>query len=90
MSKKIYKELREKMKNTYNHSSNNNYGIVDGVGTWMVQCDVKPTQEKLELLCKINGGKYFYPYQKADRKVILKYLKKNSYKDFKNDTDRDK
>ena len=81
--KKQYKELKKKLKNEFikpNHGQN--FDAYGGVGLWCLQCGVKPSQIHTTIICKIIGRVPFL-YQESDRKVILKYLKKNKYKEFK-------
>ena len=82
MNKKAYKELQKKLKDKFT-KPRGEYAIPTVVGTWMAQCNIKPTATHLNIICKIFGG-VPYPHQPLDRKVVLKYLKKNKYKKFKN------
>lgn len=81
MNKKAYNELREKLKNKYT-KPNKEYGVPSAVSDWLIQCGIKPHVGNLNIICWIMGS-VPYPHQEADRKVILKYLKKYTYKEFK-------
>ena len=79
--KRSYKELRKKLTHKFTPPTDE-YGIVGSVEVWVSCCGIKPLAKHTEIICKIFGS-VPYPYQKADRAVILEYLKKNKYKDFK-------
>lgn len=81
MSKKAYKELQKKLKNKFTRVGSE-YGIPSVVGLWFLQCGIIHTSDKLNIVCTIFGS-VPYPHQEADRKIVLKYLKKNKYKQFK-------
>lgn len=78
--KKAYKQLCKKLNDGFTKSGNS-YDINGSVGKWVHQCGIKATSEHTEIICIIFGS-VPYPYQQADRKTILKYLKKNKYKDY--------
>lgn len=83
--KQTYKELRKKLDDAFvNDNRENAYYVVGSVGKWVAQCGMEPTAQHLRIICSIMGS-VPYPYQKADRKKILTYLKNNKYKDYKND-----
>ncbi len=82
--KKAYKELRKKLKNKFVKPKGNDYAINGSVGLWLHQCGIKPTETHITIIYKIFGS-IPYPYQEWDRKFILKYLKNNKYKGFKNE-----
>jgi len=79
--KKIYKDLRKNLKNSFTKLSGNEYPVVESVEWWIKQHCGECSKDHLSIVVKIMGS-YLYPYQKADRKKILKYLKKNKYKQF--------
>lgn len=84
MSKKIYKQLQKKLKNEFTKLPNvEGYDTVANVFDWLQQCGIKDIKAGFKIICLIFGS-VPYPYQPNDRKVILKYLKKNKYKDYKN------
>jgi len=80
--KTAFKQLKKKLENKFDRPSGKDYAIKSSVGLWVSQCEIKPTSNHLNIICTIFGS-VPYPYQEADRKKILKYLKKNKYKDFK-------
>ncbi|WBC28509.1 hypothetical protein TPMD03_37 [Thiohalocapsa phage LS06-2018-MD03] len=82
--KKEYKALRKGLKNSFTRDGDMDYSTKGAVLDWIKQSGLKVTEVKFHIICKINGS-VPYPYQKKDRKKVLKYLKKNSYKEFKND-----
>ena len=83
MNKKAYKQLQKKLQNKFDKPKyNGEYCGLSSVRLWVKQCGIKPHVDHTRIICKIKG-RVPYPYQKADRKFILKYLKKNKYKDFK-------
>ncbi len=71
---KPQKELRKKLKNKFMKNVKE-YGVITGIKSWLEQCGIEYTEKKLEILVTANGGKLFYPYQEADRKRIIKWLK---------------
>lgn len=79
--KKLYNELRAKLKDEY-FTNSGDYAIMGSVGSWLKQCDVKPTRDTLGIVCDIMGS-VPYPAQSEDRLFIINYLKKNKYKQFK-------
>lgn len=79
--KKAYKDLRKKLKNHFDKPKGSNYEVSSSVGLWLHQCGVKPTEKHIQIIYKIFGS-IPYPYQETDRKFILRYLKKNKYKDY--------
>lgn len=79
--KKEYKQLQKKLKNSFVQSQKD-YGIVTGVHEWLLQSGLKPNLKHKNIVYTIFGS-VPYPYQEVDRKTILKYLKKNKYKEFK-------
>ncbi len=72
---KPYKQLRKKLKNKYVKTPGE-FMIYSSVGAWVSQCGIKPKPEHLRIICEIFGS-VPYVHQEKDRKVILKYLKKN-------------
>ena len=91
MSKKAYKQLQKKLTDKFIKPNGDGYQIKGGVRAWLEQCGIKKKQRHDCFIITYNiFGSVPYPYQKADRKVILKYLKKHSYKDFKNDANNNK
>lgn len=81
--KDSYKELRKKLKNKFDKpNGGHNYEAHSSVGVWVKQCGIRPTATHTTIICKIMGHVPFV-YVEADRKKILKYLKKNKYKVFK-------
>ena len=80
--KKAYKQLRKKLKNKFDNPFTDGYPLLGGIIEWVRQCDIKCTADHTTLLIRIYGGG-FYPYQKKDRKKILKYLKENKKWDYK-------
>lgn len=88
MSKKIYKELQLCLKDSFTASlgkTEHGYNIVKGVADWVKHSDMKPTKTHTDIICDIFNNSIPYPYVDKHRKVILKYLRKNKYKDFKKD-----
>ena len=86
--KKAYKELQKHLKNKYvKQNQNGGYPISDSVGLWVHQCGIRMRSYHFIIIANIFGS-VPYPYQEADRKKILKYLKKNKYKEFKNEFKR--
>jgi len=81
MSKKAYKELQKKLKNRFKPTTKD-YNINGSVGQWVAQSNIKPKPEHTKIICLIFGS-VPYCYQESDRKVILNYLKKHKYKEFK-------
>lgn len=73
--KKAYKQLRKKLKNKFKNPYNNEYNVIDAIRSWIEQSGIKFKDEHQAILLKINNNTIFYPYQKKDRKRILKYLK---------------
>ena len=73
---KAYKKLRKLLRNRFVNTTRKEYDIVGSIREWMRQSGIKPTDERVLILVTIYGSA-FYPYQKKDRKVILKYLKEN-------------
>jgi len=65
----------DKLKNKYVKTPGE-FMIYSSVGTWVSQCGIKPKPEHLRIICEIFGS-VPYVHQEKDRKVILKYLKKN-------------
>jgi len=83
--KKAYKQLRKKLKNSFTPiSKGNEYKTYGGVGEWFIHSGIKPTSKHLNIVCTIFGS-VPYPFQEQDRKVILKYLRKHKYKEFKSE-----
>ena len=82
--KNSYKELRNKLRNRYTRMNKKEYGIVDGVGYWLKQCDIKPTEINVQIICNIFGS-VPYAYQEMDRLFIIDYLKDNKFKVYKNE-----
>ena len=76
---KPYKSLRKKLKNKFvnPYTVDNPYETMGAIMEWINQCGIKCTQKHINILIMINKGYVFYPYQKKDRKRILKYLKNN-------------
>lgn len=76
--KKEYKQLRKKLTNKFNPMLpyNNGYETVGNVQHWVKQSGIKYNSNHLKIICLIFGS-VPYPYQKKDRKKILKYLKNN-------------
>ncbi len=84
--KKAYKQLQKDLKDEFvNHNPNRDYGVGASVGEWVRQCGIRPTATHTRIICEIYGS-VPYPYQKRDRKIILKYLKRNKYKVFKHES----
>lgn len=80
--KKAYKQLQKKLKDDFAFArSAREYYTLGTVGQWVKYCGIKPNADHTTIICKIMGS-VPYPYQERDRKIILKYLKKNKYKDF--------
>ena len=73
---KPYKELRKKLNKKFVNPWVGSYPVMAGIAAWVSQSGITCTAEHIKILCKISGG-VFYPYQKADRKKIRKYLKRN-------------
>lgn len=83
--KNEYKELRKHLKDSYPPIKGNTYELVGGVGLWLVHSDIpKPNATHLKVIFNIFG-RVPYPFQIADRKVILDYLKSHKYKEFKDE-----
>ena len=81
--KNEYKELRKKLKDEFSRINNGKvYESIGSVGLWVKQCGIKPTVIHTNIICGILGRVPFV-YQQSDRKIILSYLKKHKYKDFK-------
>jgi len=75
--KKAYKYLRKNLKNSFDKlPSTDGYPVVESVEHWIKQHCKKYSEDHLKIVVKIYGS-YPYPYQKKDRKKVLKYLKKN-------------
>jgi len=81
VSKKAYKELQKRLKDSY-VKTGNNYHTFGSVGDWVKQSSIAPTRAHTLIICKIFGS-VPYTYQKEDRKVILSYLKNTKFKKFK-------
>jgi hypothetical protein len=79
--KKAYKDLQKNLKNSFDKLPGTDYSIAANARHWIKQHCKNYTDEHFVILCKIYGS-IFYPYQKKDRKVILKYLKNHKFKDF--------
>ena len=78
-----YKELRKKLKDRFTRiNQGNGFETICSVGLWVKQCGIVPTAIHTNVICKILGRVPFV-YQPDDRKIILSYLKKHKYKDFK-------
>lgn len=75
---KAYKQLRKKLKNKFVNPYNyiDGYEVMGAIESWVTQCGIKCTDKHVHVLTMMHGG-VFYPYQKKDRKKVLKYLKKN-------------
>ena len=83
--KKAYKQLQKKLGDEFEFATNAlEYYTLGSVGQWVKHSGIKPTEDHTTIICKIMGS-VPYPYQEADRKKILTYLKKNKYKDYKKD-----
>lgn len=82
---KPYKSLRKKLKNKFDnpYDVNNQYNVVDAIYEWVNQCGIKCTEKHYRILILINNNTIFYPYQKKDRKRILKGLKHGRKSDVK-------
>lgn len=80
MSKKAYKELRKKLKNKW-VKPKGEYGLPSAIGAWLVQCDIQPTVEHTNILCRIMGS-VPYPHQESDRLILITYLKNHKYKEY--------
>lgn len=80
MSKKVYKELRKKLKNHF-VKPKGNYGVPSAVGEWFLQSDITPTKWHLEIVCNIFGS-VPYPHQEDDRLFVITYLKRNKYREY--------
>lgn len=76
---KPYKQLRKKLKNKYCNpfTVDTGYNGIGAIIAWVSQSGITCKAKHVQILVRINDGKLFYPYQKADRKKILKYLKEN-------------
>ena len=84
--KKAYKQLQKKLKDEFAFATTAlEYYTLASVGQWVKHSGIKPTEAHTQIICKIHGS-VPYPYQDKDRAKVLKYLKKNKYKDFKNAT----
>ncbi len=83
MSKKHYKQLKKGLKNEYSNTSRD-YALRGAVGDWLVQSGISPHSNHLTIICGIFGS-HPYVHQEKDRRKIIKYLKKHSYKEYKND-----
>jgi len=81
--KKEYKQLRKKLKNKFDKPRGKDYAIQGSVGMWFEQCGIKPTSKHLNIVCTIFGS-VPYPYQEYDRTTIIRFLKHNKYKGYKN------
>jgi len=81
MNKKAYKQLQKNLSKKF-IPSKGEYSIIGAVFDWVDQSGIKSSGDHLAIICLIFGS-VPYPYQKADRKKILKFLKKNNYKSFK-------
>ena len=75
----LYKQIREKLNKKFNnpYSSHDGYDVRGAVYHWLAQSNIEPTSEAMYMLHVANGKRTVYPYQKADRKRIRKYLKEN-------------
>ena len=82
--KTAYKELRKKLQNVFSVPKGNDYAIKGSVGLWFTQCGISANSKHLNIVCTIFGS-VPYPHQEEDRLIILNYLKKNKYKEYKND-----
>jgi hypothetical protein len=74
--KKAYKQLRKKLSKKYKHNPYTTYSLTGCVMDWVKQSGIKANGKHLAVLCVIHGS-IPYPYQKKDRKKIIKYLKNN-------------
>ena len=75
--KAIYKDLRKNLKNSFDKLPyGDGYNTVDSVKHWIKQHCKKYSDDHFHIVCQIMGS-VPYPYQKKDRKIILKYLKNN-------------
>ncbi len=73
---KPYKELRKKLTKEFRNPYSREYQTLGAMKAWLMQNGIKPTDEHIHIICVINGGAV-YPYQKADRRTVIKYLKKH-------------
>lgn len=69
------KKLKKKLKNKFTKTSGD-YSLIGGVKDWLIQCGLKPSDKNIQKICKLNGGVVPYPYQKKDRKRIIKNANK--------------
>jgi len=81
--KAAYKELRKKLQDSYTPDGRD-YRVNSSIGQWVRYSGIKPTLKHTNIICTIFGS-VPYVYQPKDRKVILDYLKKHKYKEFKNE-----
>ena len=72
---KPYKELRKFLRNEFINPYTREYSCNGAIVSWVMQCGIKCTDKHVNIICHINNG-MVYPYQKADRKTVLKYLKR--------------
>jgi len=86
--KKAYKELQANLKNSYSMElgrTEHGYNIMKALHDWVEYCNMKSSDDHITVICRIFDMVVPFPYMKKDRKKILKYLKKNTYKQFKKD-----
>jgi len=74
--KKEYKQLRKKLKDEFINPYTSEYRVLGALVAWVNQCGIKCNASHVEILGGIMEGT-IYPYQRRDRKKILKYLKRN-------------
>ena len=75
---KPYKALRKKLSKKYvcPYTPQQGYQTMGAIESWVEQSGIRCTAEHVDILCSIMGG-VFYPYQKSDRRTVIKYLKRN-------------
>ena len=84
MTRNRYNDLRYKLKDEFKKLPQNDYGLMDGVGNWVVQSGIRLRSQHIEIVCNVFGS-VPYPYQANDRIIILDYLATHRFGQFLKD-----
>lgn len=68
-------KLHKKLKNKFDNPYFSEYSVMGAIRSWLSQCGIKTSEKNMRKVMAANEGKIFYPYQKKDRKRVIKNLK---------------